>query len=465
MKHIIFIIFFAISTLTFSQGLRVDAGGNIIVQNTANVIITGNGNWTNNGTANCITGSWVRFAGNSAQLIQGSTSTAFSNVQVNNSGAGVQLGINIGVLTSLLMSQGDFDLKDYDVDLSTTGILSNEASARRVKATNGGGADGMGTGTIFATRNNPSGDVAGLGLDITPSGALGNTVLIRGHEQQAGSGSFAGNWSVFRYYEIQPTSYNNTDFDFSYYPVWELNGHIDGNLIAFQQVQYSWGGVPGPVYWTPLTTVNASPSASATSIPNILNNIRVTLGSDDIMLPVQLLSFSGNCNSNSVLLSWKTASEINNDFFELEKSANGEIFYSITSIAGAGNSNQIVSYCYTDFEDFGSASYYRLRQVDFDGKISFSPNIYVSCESEGNIHAYSIDNNSINVSFFNLDDDIYEITIYDRVGKEIVSSKVSVNQSIQLETLQLESIASGLYFINVVSNKKTYSENFLIQRD
>ncbi|MBN2681563.1 MAG: T9SS type A sorting domain-containing protein [Bacteroidales bacterium] len=466
MRIVIFLILILSSFLGKSQGLRVDGGANIIIQNGANLIISGNGNWTNNGTANCITGSWVRFTGNAAQVIQGSSTTAFSNVEVNNSGVSVQVGRDISVLTTLTMNQGDFDLKDYVVDFSTTGSLVNETSARRIKSTDGGGVDGFGTGTITATRNNPSGNVAGLGLNITPSAALGNTVLVRGHERQAGSGTFAGNWSIYRYYEIQPTTYSNTDFVFSYFPAWELGVHTDGTLVAYQRVQYYWGGWGGPIYWEPLTSVNASPNASSTTVYNALSaNVRVTLGSDDTPLPVQLISFTGSCLENFNLIEWKTSSEFNNSHFILEKSFNGSDFFAIANVHGAGNSNQIQSYTFEDFSEKENINYYRLTQVDFDGNSNISNIVAVNCENDYDIKIYTNNFQDIVVDFINAPSNNYALSVFDATGKLVLLTNINIENSYEKIILPTSNLASGVYFVKTISDNTINSEKISIMKN
>lgn len=104
-----------------------------------------------------------------------------------------------------------------------------------------------------------------------------------------------------------------------------------------------------------------------------------------ISLPVELLSFNGECHENGITLRWITASEINNDYFIIEKSEDGQ-HYSITGmIDGAGNSNQMLEYTFEDTEPSSSGVYYRLRQVDYDGTLYECPVIYISpsCHNTG----------------------------------------------------------------------------------
>ena len=71
-----------------------------------------------------------------------------------------------------------------------------------------------------------------------------------------------------------------------------------------------------------------------------------------------------------MVLSWKTASEINNSHFEIERSNNGKDFIKIGEIAGQGTSNSTKRYQFTDKNPGSAQQYYRLKQVDFDGKFT-----------------------------------------------------------------------------------------------
>ena len=87
----------------------------------------------------------------------------------------------------------------------------------------------------------------------------------------------------------------------------------------------------------------------------------------DYLLPIQLFSFSAASEDRQIILTWSTASEINNDFMEVERSADGIHFTGIGRVSGYGTTNQIQDYHFTDFHPFSGINYYRLRQVDIDG--------------------------------------------------------------------------------------------------
>lgn len=95
------------------------------------------------------------------------------------------------------------------------------------------------------------------------------------------------------------------------------------------------------------------------------------------VLPVELVEFTAKSNESGATLNWITASEIDNDGFEIQKSSHGTDFEVIGFVNGSGNSNEITSYKFND-TNFKNEAFYRLRQIDFDGDWQFSPIIYLN---------------------------------------------------------------------------------------
>ncbi|MEM9324815.1 MAG: hypothetical protein AAGA85_04130, partial [Bacteroidota bacterium] len=87
---------------------------------------------------------------------------------------------------------------------------------------------------------------------------------------------------------------------------------------------------------------------------------------DNAVLPVEWVYFNAIEEGQSAALSWQTASELNNDRFEIQKSLDGQTFATIAEVMGQGTTSETVNYSFVDF-DFRQDSYYRLKQVDFDG--------------------------------------------------------------------------------------------------
>ncbi|PTX22859.1 hypothetical protein C8N40_101687 [Pontibacter mucosus] len=112
-------------------------------------------------------------------------------------------------------------------------------------------------------------------------------------------------------------------------------------------------------------------------IPTNVVDMQARLDSDDpclpiTPLPVELSRFEGKATQSGINLEWETASEINNSHFEVERSADGSAFEKLGSVAGHGNSVATIEYSYLDKHPNPGTNYYRLRQVDFDGKYEYS---------------------------------------------------------------------------------------------
>ena len=104
---------------------------------------------------------------------------------------------------------------------------------------------------------------------------------------------------------------------------------------------------------------------ATSSSTNIIMGVEIQEGTT---LPVELISFTGKNEKNFNELFWSTSSEINSEYFEVMRSSDGLNFESIGKVKGAGNSNNILSYVFVDYEQLPGINYYRLAQFDYDGK-------------------------------------------------------------------------------------------------
>jgi hypothetical protein len=174
--------------------------------------------------------------------------------------------------------------------------------------------------------------------------------------------------------------------------------------------------------------------------------------------PVTLLNFKAVQNSSEVDIEWQTATEINNDYFTVEKSKNGIEFIVIENIKGAGTSQQLLNYQTTDHLPYNGISYYRLKQTDFDGKVSYSKIEAVSFNDHKNITVYPNPNTGIfNIQGLNAET---EISIQNPLGQVVLIKKVSSNSS----EIDLSSQPSGVYYIRVNNGDTSVSKKIIIHR-
>ncbi len=453
MRYFLNIVFpLCIIPAVYSQGVII-AAGQMVVKNGANVVIASNGNWTNNATAVCETGSWVRFTGNARQSILGSSYTTFSNVDVNNSHSdGVWVGRNIGINDNLNMTLGHFNLRDFITTFSSTAsVTGGETNAKRIRATDAAVTEGLGTGYIITTRVNPSGDVANLGLSVNFTG--GAVELRRGHLRQQGTGTFVGNYSVFRYYEFRNTTFAATSVTFNTCFTDELNGHNPAQLVFYQWLSTS--GTMTPEYWSPIPdniTGQAVPIIR-TLQGSTLSWSKVTLGSILLPLPVSLVSFYGDCKGESVNLFWQTTSEVNSYYFSVWRSNNGSDYSLVGNVYAAGYSSSLQNYYFNDDNPVSGIAYYRLTQTDNDMTTVTLQEISVICNEQNFPEDFTIfhGNGQFVVGVQGVPGKIYRLTFTNVIGQSFYTDKYMLDDKQMTLNLDDTHFAAGMYFVTLES--------------
>ncbi|MEM7162655.1 MAG: T9SS type A sorting domain-containing protein [Bacteroidota bacterium] len=189
---------------------------------------------------------------------------------------------------------------------------------------------------------------------------------------------------------------------------------------------------------------------SFAGVSGISNGLRMTLGSVNLSqtpLPVELSRFEAVVISgNTVMVKWQTLSELNNNYFEVERSKSGENWESIEHVQGAGNSTSLIDYVITDNRPFEGISYYRLKQSDYDGTISYSEIRSVNL-NENNQEVLIYPNPTMQEFWIEGDgNEISKIQLFDSKGMD-VSSLIRVRYSSRQKALvNLNGLPSGLYF-------------------
>ena len=118
-----------------------------------------------------------------------------------------------------------------------------------------------------------------------------------------------------------------------------------------------------------------------------LDNILITAES---VLPIRLAHFYARAGNSQAFLSWRTATETGNDYFSVERSADGRSFAEIGRVAGAGTSFEPRDYAFTDEHPLPGINYYRLRQTDFDGTYSYSHVVTVSTAAPPSVSLFPV---------------------------------------------------------------------------
>ena len=189
----------------------------------------------------------------------------------------------------------------------------------------------------------------------------------------------------------------------------------------------------------------------------ILDNVIIY---KSVNLPVELTSFTVKpLENNSVLLEWETFTEINNDYFTLEKSINGTEWNVVKIIDGGGDSYSIQDYSYIDTDLYLGTSYYRLRQTDFNGDYSYSE---IISYTKKNDEDYLIYPNPTTSSFSIRGKDIQNksIKIMNQIGQEVLIVPFSSqNEIIEFDSSHLN---EGVYTIQTSGEFETFISKLIV---
>ncbi|MBC5775712.1 T9SS type A sorting domain-containing protein [Pontibacter sp. KCTC 32443] len=181
-------------------------------------------------------------------------------------------------------------------------------------------------------------------------------------------------------------------------------------------------------------------------------------------LPVELAYFKAAKQNNAAILSWSTASEKDNEKFEIERSLDGKRFSKIGEVAGNGTSSRKLSYSFSDNRPATGINYYRLRQVDFDGKVSFSKMVEVSFTAAKTdvplaqvFPTMAVE--KVTIALAQVDAKT-AVQILDAAGKTITHfTQVTGNELV----VPVQNLKSGMYFVNVSNGEARETYRFLKQ--
>jgi hypothetical protein len=196
---------------------------------------------------------------------------------------------------------------------------------------------------------------------------------------------------------------------------------------------------------------------------SLSNNMAVGCDASEVPLPIELLSFKARPVGSIVQLNWSTASEINNDYFTIQRSSDAESFIEVLKVKGNGNSSIIRNYMAIDEQPFYGNTYYRLKQTDFNGTSKFHDIIVVHLKKSS---PYTIYPNPFSTTISIVMDDISqktnnsELKIYNVLGQEMMSAILKE----RLTTLATGNLLAGMYFYKVLRNFEIVQSGCLISK-
>jgi len=346
---------------------------------------------------------------------------------------------------------------------------------------------------------NDIGSVGDAGFDVSIVVDSGNTLVTAPYTSQ-----FINDWiSMNRHWVVTPTNQPITDVNVRHYytdtdyanlntalgniltqhedmTFWKINGNaFDPNPVNGHAGISDAAGYAQDGFWDYINGVTASTTdwrysqyPSAITGPYHYGETVVGVfsgggvgGTNASVLPVELLSFTGEATSAGNLLKWETASEQNNDRFELERSSSaGSDFEKIATISGAGNSSSRLTYQSLDERPSVGTNFYRLKQIDTNGSVEYSNIISIDYKSSGVVVLYPNPvKDELFISFDSKRTGEVNVEIYSTSGQLLRSWQQSVAQGRERLNFDAEGLLPGVYVIQLTNGKEVVSKRFIKQ--
>jgi hypothetical protein len=454
------------------------------------------GDWTNNATGGgtvftnieATPNGTVTFKGASLQTIGGTEKTTFENFTLNNSTSGSALSLSTnttisGILTfndGILATGGNSVIVSNTGNGCITGHSNTEFIYGNLRQYIGTNAFtyvfpvGNGTATTnyflseLVNNNLSGGGFSYLDISVGPITESGNNVDAQVSTSQSGTnidevlGEFCI-WNINA--DNDPTA---GDYGIKLYVENIFTDDAFDNMFCVVKRDET-----STTYadWDTENATTTIPSADAAG--RIYNSgsgyaqrsglssfSQFAIGIGGTPLPVDLLDFSAKYNNDRVYLEWITASEIDNDYFIIERSDDGILFNEIIKVDGSGNSNSIKKYTDVDKDPLGGISYYRLKQVDFNGEYSYSEiqQIFILNTQLSDVLVYPVPARSkLYFKLLNIKG-VYVYQLYNSSGMLISEGKTNSD----INSIDVSAMSKGLYYLKINTSRNAIIKKVVI---
>jgi hypothetical protein len=462
--------------ITITNGAQVTVKGDI--QNNAGASISNNGtidltgNYTNNaGNDNFGVSTGTVMLNGANQNILGASSTTFNNLTLLGSGTKT-LGINTivgggNVAPSGILNVGsvvlELNSKELSITNSATNAIQSSTGYILSEVSSNASIVKWTINSITGTHTIPFGTVGGVIIPVSYNLTAGNAgdVSFSTYPSNAANLPFpvtptpvthirdisgANNNANMpdRFWNIDKTGPTGVaSLTFTYAPTENaINGNTNVRMQLWNSAQEAW---------EPFLIGQVNPTSQSVLVPGAAFSGVWSSVLASSPLPIELSHFTAKLNSKkNVDLDWTTFSEINNDFFTVERSKDGKIFESIGNIDGAGNSTGNLHYSLTDFSPFSGISFYRLKQTDFNGDYSYSQIETIKIGENASFLIYpNPATNHIQVLKMGEDFKLNDVEFYiqDMLGQTIQALRFS-SRTEDLVDIDLSKFTPGYYFLH-----------------
>ncbi len=445
------------------NSMRVNGSTKVVLSGTANVILQGNINNAGTIKTNASHDEFFVFKGTTLHEITGDGANySFENLKIDNT-AGVQLSTSVNPITV----RGILDLANGPLILNGKKIIINNTATSAITRS---------SGYILSESEDSKvqWNILDPGTYSFPFGTTdGEYIPFIADVSSAGTNLTVSTWHTDNSnhpYPTEVTNMNNSEnqensakcadrfwlpvYDGSYTANFTFNydasGTIDdlNSLTEGKFVAQYWSSSNGG-HWEP-AIYGSQAAHNVNSVPG--QSAPWVLVDRDFPLPIELLNFSASCKDNIVIINWSTSSETNNDYFTLERSIDAQDWVIIATIDGAGNSNTLMNYSYTDTNSFNSNVYYRLKQTDLDGKFTYSEVVHTGCNNPLFEDIQVFPNPAYDYLTSNIlsnENVTINISIIDVMGQSVISDKFDMIKGKNSFLIDVSKLAPATYYFKI----------------
>ncbi len=470
------------SILSGSGTFNLSSGGELFIGSTDGITTSGaTGNIQVTGTRTYSTGADYNYIGTAAQVTGNGLPATVNKLTVNNSN-GVTLTNTVAVSTTLTLTSGKITTGSNELNVANTGTsaivgYSNSnyvvGNLRRSIASTGSYDYPVGTSSDYQLLNlnllaitgfsnvlcsfvagNPA--PSGLPSGIIYNTKYYNTMLNHGYwTLDPNSALVTGTYSV----TLRGKGFSNT------------SAATSTDSSDYVMLKRANSGVAWSIIGTPNYSVQSiSSGVLTTSISGLTSFSHFGQASGGSTLPIKLLYFNAKANNSKVDLTWSTASESNNDYFTVERAADGIRFEEVLKKAGAGNSTSINNYFGTDYNPINGNNYYRLKQTDYDGHSTYSEIKFVRMSigaiDQTDLSIVSLFKNPFSKSFelnFNVPAaGIVEFSLLNASGQKVDGAKIQASEGYNsYEFFDKKNLTTGIYYINLIKDNQKATKKII----
>ena len=464
---------------TTTLGNDMTAAGDLTISGTGVLVANAHtinlaGNWTDYGTGGFTEGtSTVNLNGSSLQTISTPGGEDFYNLTSANSGTGSFLSDDINIANRLRMTSGNINLNGNTV------TLGNSTANIGILTYTSGSLINSGYFTRwFNTSTIADGNVAGLfpmGVvtDVRPFNIAAPTTGPTTGGTITVSHTYINDWRYIFVTDVDATVLL-TEND-SYWTVTTGNGLTGGNydlrgagtgfgiINSINDLRLILqSSVVGNPAANGGTVTDPQVNRTNVSLTDLNNSFFIATKDAADVLPINLISFSANAINNKVTLNWQTTNEISCDYFSVQRSKDGSTWETIQKVLAAGtSSNSAISYSVDDASPYQGTSYYRIVEVDNNGKQTYSGIRLVNFDKAfSNMTVYpNPATDDIKISF--PETGKYEINLMSASGQLINTYILANGDNIMLN---VSAVQSGTYLIRINHAQTSETRKVIIKR-